>query len=240
MVFTGVVVVALGLVTGCTGEEHRESYSGNVEELEPFTSIDIDALSPDVEVVVGNEYSIEYKLHDREHIDVLEVRDDTLIFDTGYNYEFDVVYGNFYIKITVPQDVEFDDVDIKTVAGNVYTDIEGISNASFITTSGNVMVEDSVIPQLFAKSTSKDVEVSGIFENIDISTVSGRCEVVSDNVKGDIQTVSGDIVVRTNVTEISANSFGEVKFFGENKGYRYESSDSDLNMVSVSGKITVE
>ncbi len=208
--------------------------------LTPFTSIDIDALSPNVKIITGEDYAIEYKLHNREHIDILQVEDGVLVFDTGYDFEFDVDYGNFFIEITVPEDITFDNIDVKTIAGNIYTDVEHIENTSLVATSGKITVENSHITNIYAKSTSEDINISGVLQNVDISSVAGDCQVTSDKLSGDVQTVSGDISVNTTETLISASSFGEIKYFGENKGYRYESSNPNLNLVSVSGKIIVK
>ncbi len=215
--------------------------ASNQQSLSDFTSIDIDAISPDIKIVSGEDYAVSYNLHEKEHIDILEVKDGVLYFDTGYNFEFEVDYGDFFITITIPADTALETVDIKTVAGDIYSDIGQMEQVSLITISGEIEVENSSIAMLSAKSTSEDIMISGNIAELDLDSVAGDCLVKSENMVGKIATVSGQIELQTAETAIAATSFGQVKYHNNNMGYRYENSaNPNLELESVSGKIIVD
>ncbi len=215
--------------------------SGTFSNLQAFHSIKLNAMSPDIKLVTGDEYALEYKIHDRESVNTFEISDGVLYFDTGFEFEFDVDYGNFFITITVPTDVSLETVDIKTVAGKIYTDVPVINAASLISTSGKIKIEKSTIKTLNAKSTSNNIDVNGFITDVDIHSTSGDCTVISEQLQGNIKTVSGKIKVETNENAISASSFGKVNYSGNNKGYRYEyNGNAVLNLDSVSGKIIIK
>ncbi len=232
---------AFNVLTANVQEQSFTNINVEKNELEEFHSIKINAMSPDIRVTEGEDYSVEYRLHDREHIEKLEVENGVLIFETGFNLDFDIDYSNFHINVTIPKGTELQTLELTSVDGDIFTDVNVVKNASLITTAGEVEINGTQINELQAKSTSENIYLNGTFENIDAHSTAGDLTIISENFIGELTTVSGNIEIETNQEALTASSFGEVRYNGDNKGYRYESGNNTLLTVqSVSGKIIIE
>lgn len=236
--------------------------SGDQSQLDPFTDINIEVMSADIYLIYGDEYSLEYNIHDREKIKTFDVSNGVLNFDTTFKLDFKVDYGDWYVKVTIPKASEIADLNLTTVAGDIVIEDAVLENAKLNSTSGEVRVanskidmveiktvsseisiKDSEITTVKAKNKADDIILTGTFGDVDISSISGNLKVdgtISDSAK--IETTSGNIdIISTQLIETLAESLGKIEYNNKNQGYKFNNSQGNdkFHLKSVSGRIQI-
>lgn len=253
----------LGVENVNTENQKSNVYTiGELSSIDSFTDINIDVMSADIYLTYGDEYALEYNIHDREKVKIFDVSKGVLSFETTFNLDFKVDYGDWYVKVTVPKDSEIGNLNLSTVAGDVLIEDAVLKNAKLNSTSGKVTVlnskmdtveiktvsdeisiKDSEILTVKAKNKADDILLTGIFSDVDINSIAGNISVngtISERVK--IESISGNIdLISTKPMEILAESIGGIEYNNKNQGYKFNNSQGDDNMYlkSVSGKIKI-
>lgn len=193
--------------------------------LEPFHSIQLSVMSADVTVEKGDKFAISYHLHGREKIVQLEVKNDTLYFDTGFDPLWKPSSGNWSVVITVPDGTEFDSLSLKSTAGEITLDAYRFQNGSFKTTSGDIQLSDIICDSIYAKSVSHDISLTA----------------AQIGEKAELETVSGDIQAEGNFAGIEAKSIGNIKLNGADQGSKLSLGQDHPKLIanSVSGSVHI-
>ena len=229
--------------------------------IDSFTDINVVVMSADIYLIYGDKYSLDYNIHDREKIKIFDVSNEILNFNTSFNLDFKVDYGDWYVKVTVPKDAKIGDINLKTVSGNIIIEDAVLKTANLKSTSGEVkiisskidmleiktisnkiLIKDSTILNVKAKNTSDNIILTGRFSDVDINSVSGNIKIngsISDFAK--IDTISGNIDFTSTVPlEVVAESVGKIKYNNNNQGYKFNNSkNNNFHLKSVSGKIQI-
>ena len=231
-------------------------------QIDSFTDINIEVMSADIYLIYGDEYSLEYSIHDREQVKTFDVSNGVLSFDTSFNLDFKVDYGDWYVKVTVPKDSEIGDLNFKTVAGDILIEDAILKKAKLNSTSGEVrlvnskidaveiktvsseiLIKDSEIVSVKANNKSDDIILTGIFTSLDLYSIAGDIAVNGTILQGaKLETISGNIdITSSEPIEVLAESIGKIKYNGKNQGYKFNNSQGDNNFhfKSVSGKIQI-
>ncbi len=244
-------------------EANNTVLDGESQTLPEFKSIEVDVLAADISVVTGEDWSISYNLSEKEPLKRFGVEGDKLYVETEFDpsKHFDHT-GNWYVTVTVPENVTLSELDLDTASGDVYIQKISCDSASLSSTSGDVEAEeitaqdiemDSVSGDICAtnvsavamdmETVSGDLSVNGMLGELKTSTVSGDTEVsgsISDESK--LESTSGDIELSVNhPASVYANSIGTIMFNGD-KVYSPLNHDDGIliSIKSVSGKINVQ
>lgn len=221
-VLCGVLLFGLGWLM----LDRSEGQTSTDHILEPFHNIQLSVMSGDVTVEKGDSFAISYHLHGREKITQLEVKNDTLYFDTGFDPLWKPSSGNWTVVITVPEGTEFDDLSLKSTAGEIALSSYNFQNGSFKTTSGDIQLSEVVCGTLHAKSVSHDITLTA-------------AEIEE---KAELETVSGDIRVEGTFEGIEAKSVGKIKLNGADQGRKLSLGQDKPMLIaaSVSGSIHID
>lgn len=222
-IVSGAIIFGTGWMLA--GGSHS-SRNNDQLELKPFKNIELSVMSGDVTIVEGDKYSIEYKLHGREKVETLEVKNDTLYFDTGFDTRWKPASGQWSVLVTVPKGTNFESVNIKSTAGDISFSGYSFENGSFITTSGDVNISDVDCKTIYINTVSHDISLLN-------STITE---------KADLDTVSGSIKVDAPFNTIQAKSVGNIKYNGQSQGGKFSIAQGNpaLTAKSVSGEIIID
>lgn len=232
-------------------------------KIDGFTDIDIDVMSANIFLVYGDDYSLKYNIHDREKIETLDVSNGVLHFSTTFKLDMNVDYGDWYVQVTVPKGTEMGDLNLNTVSGNIAIEDSILKNAKLKSISGEVsiinskidtaeiksvsnkiLIEDSEILKIKAENKSDDILLTGTFHDIDLYSVSGDLIIKgTPSNQSKIETISGNIdLFLTEDSEVSAKSYGEIKYNNNDQGYQFSNSQGSdyIYLKSVSGKIQIK
>ncbi len=206
--------------------DKSEVRSSADKELKPFSNIQLSVLSGDVTIEKGDSFSISYNLHGREKVKQVEVKNDTLYFDTGFDSRWKPSSGHWTVVITVPEGTEFDSLYLKTVSGDITLLSYNFKDGYFDTTSGSVQISNVNCDTLRAKSVSDDISLTD-------------AQVTE---KAELETVSGDINVEANFEGIEAKSVGMITLNGNDQGRKLSLGHDNpmLTAKSVSGYINID
>ena len=264
----GLCILGLGLGAGGLWAHHRaEQGAGTAPAgrtqlaLEPFRSVELSVLSGDIRVAEGADYALSYRLHGKEEVRELEVRDDTLYFSTGLDRMAPPRGGEWEVVLTIPAGAELDRLSLSTAAGDVELSHRTFGWGELISTSGDVRadglaceelsarsvsgqvrVRESRVDRLRAESTSGAVEAGGRFGTVWMKSVAGACRMsgeASDRVEA--ETVSGPVEVTGPVGVLRAESIGGVRLDGKDRGRSLSTGEGlpEVKLKSVSGFINV-
>lgn len=227
-----------------------------------FHSIEIDVLAADIRIVPGEDWSVSYNLSKKEPVKQAGVERGTLYVETSFDSKeyFDRT-GDWFITVTIPEEAELSEVELETISGNI--EVQGVSceRSSMSSVSGTIDTEDVAAGELEletasgiiaasgltadrleAETISSDLELSGVFGNMETSTVSGETTISgSISERGTIGSTSGDIALSLDhAASVSARSMGAIVVNGERKDKKFETfGDIPIEVKSVSGGITV-
>ena len=215
--------VLLGLGWFLLADNAREQSAA--QTLEPFHNISLSVMSGSVSVEPGDSFSISYRLHGREKVTQLEVRNDTLYFDTGFNLGWTPGGGDWQVVITVPEGTVFDSVRLHSTAGSIRFGGYPFRSGSFQTTSGDIFLSDITCDSLRAKSVSHEIQLTAA--RITQSAL--------------LETVSGKISASGAFPSIDARSVGKIQLNGADQGRRLRLGQGQplLTAQSVSGSIRI-
>ena len=152
MFLIGATLLGIGFIIEPNLVSHSNSEAINETiELDSFKNINIDTIATDVQIEYGEKYSISYALSSKETLKNIEVKNDTLYFETKISAFFGIPFSDSYLVLTIPYDTKIDNLNLKTVSG----DIE-ISNIN----SNNLKI----------KATSSDIDILGNYQKIDLKS----------------------------------------------------------------------
>ena len=193
--------------------------------LEPFTSIDLSVKSADVSIVYGDDYAVSYDLHGREPVETLEVRNGTLMFDTGFSARWKPTSGDWSVVVTVPAGTTFDSVSLHTTAGDIELRDLTAADLDLKSTSGDIELENVTAETLIAETVSDDIELDGC--------------VLTDSAH--LKSVSGDISANGDFGVVKAESIGGVTLNGASQGRKMAigKGSPTLTAESISGEINL-
>ncbi len=235
---------------------------GKKQEMEQFSSVDLSVVGADIYLVEGDNYAVEYRFHNREVLERLEVSNDTLYLSTDYSGDWKPDHGNFSVVVTVPKGTSLNDVHLSTVAGNIIVENQVCTAGALSTTagklelsnvtadeiqaqtvSGTISVKESKIHNVSAENKTGAIQLDGEFAVANAYSVSSACELNGSlSESASIETISGEITVSvSNSAAVEASSYGKVYWNELRQGYSFAKADGDakLTLKSVSGKIRV-
>jgi|GEM_PF-2653026 len=234
-----VYIDAKGLHVVSQGNADEGLLLVNEENTEPFTAVDIYAVSADVELIKSDHFGLEMRLpKGSEPVwgienGVLSVKEQVKwsIF-TIVNFDF--ITNAHFVKIYYPASLEI--VDLKTISGNIKANANNSKSLTVKSTSGNLKIKGSgnVTLSTISGDVNADLERA---ESIEISTTSGNISVENDydgetNLK--INTISGTIRADGNVwknAQLKSTS-GDIKVGGDFIG--------KTEMKSISGNVNLD
>ncbi len=140
----GILIMMLGILLGghpgfyfdssgvhASGEIAEATYVEDKKDLDKFTSIEMNLSYADLEIVQSDKYAVEYRLEGSKK-PVCTVENGKLVFkeakmisyvDSYINFGFNVTTTGYssdtYIKLYIPENVEFDTIQIKEEDGNM-------------------------------------------------------------------------------------------------------------------------
>ncbi len=268
--FLGVAMLGLGYIFTQNLLDPKENIvdaqPSNLEkdttsELTSFKNVDINVAAADISIVEGENFSVEYSLHEQERVKTLKVMDDTLVFETTYDPKWKGDFGNWHVTIRVPKHHTFGTIHVSSIAGDLALKDRQFETAHLKTTSGEIVlsgveakeltlktvsddisVQGGEISSIIAESVAGDISVAGRIDSVSLNSISGDCAVESEAVLcGAITNISGDIDVISLETSINAKSVGKITYNGANQGRYFENKQDGqcLELKSTSGKITI-
>ena len=232
-------------------------------KLKKFKHIQVSALSPDIRIERGKGWSVRYTLHNKEQITRAEVADDTFYFSSGFQMSPGMDLKDFELVITIPDDAQLEDVDLKTAAGTIELsgltldelDAESVSGNVKLsdlvcksmdaeTVSGDVVCTNCTAGEAKASSTSGGVRLEGSFEDAELYSVSGSCELYAQiQQEAKLQTVSGPIKAQAPVEKLEIQSLGAIVVDGQKqrgKNVTVGEGSPVLTIESVSGTVSAD
>ena len=182
----------------------------NHEQIEDFTSVNLDLVSMDVKVEKSSENAISYRLQDAKKqkleysVDngVLTVKEtisdkhfvghddnEVVIYTTNDSL---VVNGNLVARDVEIENVTLKDSRVTSVSGDISIENGILNNCSFITTSGDVEFDGQLTGDNSLETTSGDVSVENISNvSVTASTTSGDIEIGEEEFTGSVTRVLG-------------------------------------------------
>lgn len=241
----------------------KRELNAETQKLNKFSSIEVDVLAADINVVSGEDWSISYKLSEKEPLQRFGVEGDTLYLETKFDEtkRFDNT-EDWFITITIPENTTLTEVELETISGDVNVQNFSCGEASLSSTSGDVQAENITAMEMDVNSVSGDIiaknitsakmdtetvsgniSAEGAFGELESSTISGDTKVSgSISAESELESTSGDIALSiSNSASIFANSVGTITFNGEKVGSPLKHNDGIMiTLSSVSGDITVK
>ncbi len=152
----------------------------NIVELEPYTKINIASMSADISIKKGEDFTLEYKLHPREKLNIISVEDDTFNFGTDFTDEYrenwDTELYNWFLILTIPHNVELESLDIVTIEGEIFIEDWKIDNINIKTTTGDIWLDNINANSMKLTSISGDIDIYK--SNIDMLTINNISESI--------------------------------------------------------------
>ena len=182
----------------------------NHEQIEDFTSVNLDLTSMDVKIEKSSENAISYRLQDvkKQKLEysvdhgILTVKEtisnkhfvghddnEVIIYTTNDSL---IVNGNLVAGDVEIQNVSLKDSRVTSVSGDISIENGSLNNCSFITTSGDIEFDGQLTGDNSLTTTSGDVSVENI-DNVSVSasTMSGDIEIGEDEFSGSVNQVLG-------------------------------------------------
>lgn len=207
VIFIGVGILMAGAALVLTGFNFSKLNTRNyevqkVEVDETFNNIEIEDVECDIQLAKSNDGICRVEFTATEGIEHNISVDNGLLkvtrIDTRKWYECIGIFSWEEMRVTVYlPEKEYDSLKLNTVSGNIIVPEEFIFvNAVASSTSGDVIMSYVEAEELFASSTSGDVELFSVIINgdADIKAVSGDIELEGCDAESfRIKTVSGDV-----------------------------------------------
>ena len=232
-------------------------------KLKKFKNIQISVLSPNIRVERGEDWSVRYTLHKKEKITRAQVVDDTFYFSSGFKLSPGLEFKDYELVVTIPADAQLEDVELSTAAGTVTLadltleelDAESVSGDVKLenlvsqsidaeSVSGNVTLLNCTAKEAEGDSTSGSVRLEGTFDDVEMSSVSGPCELYAEiRQEAQIKTVSGPVKAQSPVSLLEIQTLGIIRVDGEKqKGKSFSRGEGSpvLHIESVSGDVEAD
>lgn len=169
--------------------------------LESFSKIKSDSIYMDIEIIEADNYGIEISYNQKQGEYSYEVEDDTLKIKnkskSNINFKLNNMDEN-YIKIYVPKDADFQEIDIDNVSGFIFLESLNVKNLKVNSTSADIELDNVKSEKLVVKSVSGYISTSDLTSNhINYSSTSGdmKFENITNSTDGveEISSISGSI-----------------------------------------------
>lgn len=182
----------------------------NHEEIENFTSVNLDLVSMDVKVEKSSENAISYRLQDAKKqkleysvqngvLTVKEIVSDkhfvshddneVIIYTTNDSLS---VNGNLVAGDVEIQNLTVNDSRVTSVSGDISIENSNLNNSTFVTTSGDIEFDGQLTGDNTLETTSGDVSVENISNvSVTASTTSGDIEIKEEELTGSVTQVLG-------------------------------------------------
>ncbi|MBR6402308.1 MAG: DUF4097 family beta strand repeat protein [Eubacterium sp.] len=149
----------------------KENLYEGTETPESFKNINIDIPAADINIKHGNEYKIEYHFYS-SNAPIITTDNDTFNMNTGktkvvfsYGFVFDSNKDDGYINITVPENVDLENVTLDLSAGDVTIDGMNISDLDLDLSAGDAKLSNGNIGNIIVDASSGDVSLDSITGN---------------------------------------------------------------------------
>lgn len=182
----------------------------NHEQIEDFTSVNLDLTSMDVKIEKSSENAISYRLQDvkKQKLDysvddgVLTVKEtisdkhfvghddnEVILYTTNDSL---IVNGNLVAGDVEIQNVALKDSRVTSVSGDISLENSCLNNSTFVTASGDIEFDGQLAGDNALETTSGDVSVENI-NNVSVtaSTTSGDIEIGEEELTGSVTRLLG-------------------------------------------------
>lgn len=233
------------------------------ETLREFTSVRIDVMAADINIVTGDKWDLTYNLSEKEPIKKIGVEGNTLFVKTSFDPKklFDS-NDEWFVTVTVPEDTSLIEVDLNTISGDISVNGINCNNAEMSSTSGTVdaqrvtareieiesasgavTAQEISADSMDAETVSGNILAEGVFGEIDASATTGNIKVSGTiNIEGSIESTSGNVELTTeDAVSVYATSFGNIMMNGQEKKSPLRIHKGvPVEIESASGNITVQ
>ena len=204
MLGVGIIFLIIGLIFGgeisysinmnerkvITKSSKSKDYVEKNLEIEAFSELQLDMENVTVELKTGDSYQVQYCLLESE-IPTMEVKDGVLSVNEKEN-KFSQSIVNFqlfdfewnddvkkdYIVITIPEEVEFSDLNVTVNSGNILLKDFLFETGKFVTEYGDIEMSDVIGENGNIKSASGDITLKNAeIENYEITNEYGDIEM---------------------------------------------------------------
>ena len=209
----------------------EESYDINKKK------IIVNTYAAEVEIKESKDELIHIELYGEKETDyIIEENDNLKIEDKSkHNICIGFCFTNRHIVVYLPKDY-ISELELKTISGDVTSEIDFVNKATIDTTSGDVKLKGN--EEININTVSGDIEMENATK-IDLGTTSGDIKIDSLNLESDssINTISGCIKIsETNDIYIDTHTVsGDVKIEHNNRH-----ADIDLKINTTSGDIRIK
>lgn len=253
-VFTGVGYTINGGVSFEQINKKEHTRTKNIKmvneskELETFKNIDMQVEINNIEIIPSDKYKIELRYgQDYGKIDY-KIEKNTLIITQenrkrNFGYDLDFNENNkFYIKIYIPQNTEFDKIDIVSNVANIKLEELYINKLNLSCDVGNTEINKCKINESNLSTDTGNMELQGIeaskveaygnLGNITIHDSNVSDSLKADNDLGNIE-VSGKIYGEIYI----GADLGSIELYIDEEKSKYNYSvNCDLGGVEIDGK----
>ena len=155
----------------------------STQPLKEFSSIEIDVMAANIQVIPGEEWSISYHLSPKEPLQRFGVESDSLYvktsFDPDEHFNSD---ENWFITVTIPKESTMTSVQLSTISGNIAK--EGLISS----VSGDIALSVNHPIAVHASSHGK-ITLNGEAINESFKT--------DDGIPVQLKSTSGNILIQT-------------------------------------------
>ncbi|WP_042351786.1 DUF4097 family beta strand repeat-containing protein [Bacillus massiliigorillae] len=235
MIVIGLILTAIGfalgakfsIVTTNDGFKVIDFKDMRVEskDLSPFTSISADFRDADVEIIPSNEYKIEIRSHKELKKEfTYKVTNNKLIIESKGSLKsnfglFNLSFGGIpqtTIKVYVPKNTSFDNIDIVNDFGDIHLDGINSNSLQIKTQDGDLLINNI---------RTNSFEIKNNFGDIDANSITAKELTIKMN-DGDLEFNS----VKANSTAIT-NRFGDISLSDfTSEGLNIQSNDGDIEV----------
>lgn len=213
------------------------------QKLEELKNLEIEVVDADIYLTTGSDYSITYRLNQKEDIENFKQVGDTLNFKTKIHGRLGFYHDDWQVVITIPADVKLENVRLKTISGDIISNISNINNLELHSVSGDIKLKETKTSDLKVKTTSGDIEFNNSHENVFLDSISGDIEFNGDIANAlTIKTISSDIELDFNhAVDIETKGLADVEINGliVKKAYDDPHASALITIDVVSGDIEI-
>jgi|GEM_PF-7098995 len=218
------------------------------KNLEDVTSIDIDVMSGNIEIAIGDSFGIEiinrhapqviYSLHDGR-LSVRQPEVSPLSFLSGFS--FNLNFQDNSVKVTVPREAVLAGVSVSTASGNVSLAGLQCGKVEVEAISGRVVIADITAGTLTAEATSGKISIERVTaDHMNLSNISGGIAASDIETKGiEAEVVSGGMEIRGKMLGKCEfdNISGKIELFFEGQAAEYSCVAETLSGgISINGR----
>ena len=267
MLGVGIIFLIIGLFFGgeisysinmneqkvITKSSKSKDYVEKNLEIEAFSELQLDMENVTVELKTGDSYQVQYCLLESE-IPTMEVKDGVLSVNEKekkfsqsivnfqlFDFEWNDDVKKDYIVITIPEEVEFSDLNVTVNSGNILLKDFLFETGNFVTEYGDIEMSDVIGENGNIKSASGDITLKNAeIENYEITNEYG--DLVLENSKGK----KGNIVLESTECKMESlemkelqitNEYGKIEFAKSDITFcKVENESGEINMNDCKGE----